>query len=120
MTGAVTNFNHSWIDDCTGAGTIGTQYGYYCSALTKESTNWQFYGAGSTASRFGEVAVGDNVWLTPSDTSLEFGWNVRYRNGDWYPTKANNYYVLWEPHEPGSKKFAMFTGSTPSSLSSPI
>lgn len=49
--------------DSAGAGAVTTQYGFYCDALTKGSTNWGVYIAGSTPSYFGgNVGIG----VTPS------------------------------------------------------
>ena len=120
VNGSVNRFNHVWIDDCIGTGTIATQYGYYCSNLTKATNNWAFYSAGSTPSRIGELSVGDNFWMTPTSTSVEIGYNIRYKNGDWYPTQTNSYYCLLEPHDPGTNSFSIFTGTTSSNINSPI
>lgn len=45
--------------DITGAGTVTAQYGFYCDTLTKGASNYAFYSAGSTPSKFGgNVDVG--------------------------------------------------------------
>jgi len=120
VNGNITRFNHAWVDDCIGTGSITTQYGYYCASLAKATNNWAFYSAGSTPSRIGELSVGDKFWITPTNTSVEIGYNIRYKNGDWYPTETSSYYCLLEPHYPSTNSFAIFTGTTPSDANAPI
>jgi hypothetical protein len=68
--GTITSAYHFKADDATDNLTITTQYGLYISALTKASTNWAIYTAGTTPSYFGgAVTIGGAI----SSGSLSVG-----------------------------------------------
>ena len=55
--GTITSLMEYHAADPSGGGTIGTLYGFYCPNLTKGSTRWAFYSAGTTPSSLGGTLV---------------------------------------------------------------
>ena len=83
--GTVTNAIHYKAKDITGSGTVTNQYGFYVEeALTRAGTNWAFYSAGATASRFGgDVQTGgaiasDDSAVTIADAATTFAVSTNF------------------------------------------
>lgn len=67
-TGTVTNAFHHYAANplMTNGGAATNLYGYYCESLTTGGTNWAYFSAGTTASKFGgPVTVGGST-ATPA------------------------------------------------------
>jgi len=51
--GTITNLKNFWVQDFINSGTVTNNYGLYIDSLTKGTTNWAIYTAGTTQSHFG-------------------------------------------------------------------
>lgn len=78
-TGTITNRYGGYVAAplLTNGGVITNQYGYYCEELTAGGTDWAFYSAGTTKSKFGgQIIVGGTTALPAggsADVALLFG-----------------------------------------------